>query len=231
MQLPVGENVDPLPNPGPPRRIRYEGRFVTLAPLSPDADLQPLYACSHGTAEREQLWTYLGYGPFADVNAMRQWLIRCWQSADPLFFAVCAGETDAPVGMATFLNIVPEARRVELGHIWYSPDAQRTRVNTETIYLMLCETFDEHAYRRAEWKCDSLNQRSRSAALRLGFKYEGIFRQHLVVKGRNRDTAWFSMLDSEWPAVKRNMELWLYENEDRAHSLRALNAGIDDDRQ
>ena len=125
--------------------------------------------------------------------------------------------------MVSFLNIVSDMRRLELGHIWYSPDYQRSNVNTEAIYLMLCEAFDRLKYRRVEWKCDSLNERSRSAALRLGFKFEGIFRQHMIIKGRNRDTAWFSMLDSEWTAVKKNMEVWLYHNSDQRLSLTTLN--------
>jgi RimJ/RimL family protein N-acetyltransferase len=128
--------------------------------------------------------------------------------------------------MVSFLNIVPDAYRLELGHIWYSPEAQRTKVNTETVYLMLCETFDRLKYRRVEWKCDALNERSRAAAERLGFKSEGIFRQHMIVKGRNRDTAWFSMLDREWPSIKKNMELWLYDNQEQKLSLRELNNEI-----
>ena len=114
-------------------------------------------------------------------------------------------------------------QRLELGHIWYTPNFQQSNVNTETIYLMLCEAFDRHQYRRVEWKCDSLNTRSRAAALRLGFKFEGIFRKHMIVKNRNRDTAWFSMLDSEWSSTKKNMEKWLYKNPDRKFSLTDLN--------
>jgi RimJ/RimL family protein N-acetyltransferase len=113
-------------------------------------------------------------------------------------------------------------RRLELGHIWYGLQAQRTKINTETIYLMLCRTFDELDYRRAEWKCDALNAHSRAAALRLGFRFEGTFRQHLIYKGRNRDTAWFAMMDHEWPRIKANMERWLAA-EEPGLSLAALN--------
>ena len=108
--------------------------------------------------------------------------------------------------------IAADARRLELGNIWYGPEAQNTCANTEAAYLMLCEAFDCMAYRRVEWKCDALNERSRSAALRLGFTYEGLFRQHMIVKDRNRDTTWFAMLDTEWSRVKENMEQWLYHN-------------------
>jgi RimJ/RimL family protein N-acetyltransferase len=124
--------------------------------------------------------------------------------------------------LVSFLNIVPDMRRLELGHIWYGLAAQRTKINTETIYLMLRETFDGLNYRRAEWKCDALNARSRAAALRLGFRYEGIFRQHMIYKGRNRDTAWYAMMDHEWPRIKANMERWL-ESDPGAISLSALN--------
>ncbi len=221
--LPVGEPVSPCPGSGIPRRSRYEGRFVALAPLAPKADAAELYACSHGSPECEQLWTYMGYGPFESETTMQQWMESTVDSKDPLFFTVTHLETQRRVGMVSFLNIVPEARRLELGHIWYGPESQRTRVNTETVYLMLCETFDHLACRRAEWKCDALNQRSRTAALRLGFQFEGIFRQHLIVKEKNRDTAWFSMLNSEWPAVKQNLERWLYDNPDGTLSLATLN--------
>ena len=107
-----------------------------------------------------------------------------------------------PVGMAAFMNIVPEHRRLEIGHIWYAPSAQRTEANTEAAYLMMREAFDELGYRRVEWKCDALNARSRAAALRLGFTFEGVFRAHMIVRGRSRDSAWFSLIDTEWPAAQ-----------------------------
>ena len=157
-------------------------------------------------------------------TACRSGLRKKLKSEDPLFFTVHHLESKQHVGMVSFLNIVLDMRRLELGHIWYSPDSQRSNVNTEAIYLMLCEAFDRLKYRRVEWKCDSLNEKSRAAALRLGFKFEGIFRQHMIIKGRNRDTAWYSMLDSEWAAVKKHMETWLYQNPDRRLSLTALNS-------
>ncbi len=221
----VGEPVEPVTLVEPPARTRYEGRFVTLAPLDPASDLPELFACSHGNLASEQLWTYMGYGPFKDLAGMGEWLRKVAPSADPLFFAVTDRSSGKPVGMVSFLNIAPEARRLELGHIWYAPAAQRTKVNTESIYLMLSESFDRLGYRRVEWKCDALNARSRAAALRLGFQFEGIFRQHLIVKGRNRDTAWFSLLDREWPAIKKNLETWLYHNPDGKVSLTQLNGG------
>ena len=226
--LPIGDPVTLSGEHRVPERKPLEGHFVTLRPLEPATDCEALYAGSHGDAETEALWTYMPYGPFEDPAAMGLWLDDCSASDDPLFFAVHDHDRGAPVGVVSFLNIVPDMRRLELGHIWYSPAVQRSKVNTETVYLMLRETFDRLGYRRAEWKCDSLNARSRGAALRLGFRFEGVFRQHLIVKGRNRDTAWFSLLDREWPAVKANMESWLYEDRPERHplSLRALNEAV-----
>ena len=223
--LPVGNPVEPVSHVETPARARYEGQFVTLAPIDPASDLADLYACAHGSPACEHLWTYMGYGPFGDAADMGEWLRKIAPSSDPLFFAALDRPSGRRVGMVSFLNIVPDARRLELGHIWYAPQAQRTKVNTEAVYLMLCESFDRLGYRRVEWKCDALNARSRAAALRLGFRSEGIFRQHLIVKGRNRDTAWFSLLDREWPAVRKNLETWLYHNPDGKISLTQLHGG------
>jgi RimJ/RimL family protein N-acetyltransferase len=220
---PVGSEVAPGEGAERPRRRRLSGRFVTLAPVDPKTDLEELYACSHGGAEVERLWTYLPYGPFASQEAMRRWLVACAASADPLFLAVTDLGLGRRVGMTSFLSIVPAMRRLELGHIWYAPTAQRTKVNTEAMYLMLGESFDRLACRRVEWKCNALNERSRAAALRLGFAFEGVFRQHMIVKGRNRDSAWFAMIDRDWPAIKANMERWLYAGEPGL-SLAKLNA-------
>ena len=222
---PLGASVHDTGPADPPRRKEYEGEFVRLTPVDPSMDIDELYNNAHDTAEARALWTYLPYGPFDDKTAMRNWLEQCAKSEDPLFFSVTSLGLNRRVGMVSFLNVVSASRVVELGHIWYQPDAQRGRVNTESVYLMLCEAFESQRCRRVEWKCNALNTRSRSAALRLGFSYEGIFRQHLIVKGRNRDSAWFSMLDREWPQVKDNMQRWLYEN-DGSLSLRTMNAPI-----
>lgn len=202
---PVAEGAAVLP-----QRMAVNGRFISLRPLAPEQDAAALYAISHGSADAEAIWTYMGYGPFADVAAMRQWLDQQALASDPLFFTVIDHESGRPLGMVSYLAIVPTHRRVEVGHIWYGLAAQRTKTNTEAIYLMLKQSFEQWGYRRVEWKCHALNGRSRRAALRLGFQFEGIFRQHIIVKGRNRDTAWLSMLDSEWPHIKANMEQSLY---------------------
>ena len=221
--LPVGDIVKPIASVALPQRTDYVGKFVTLSPVDPKADVAELYECSHGSDIKEQIWTYMSYGPFDSKHSMQMWLEVGAESEDPLFFTVHHLESKQQVGMVSFLNIVSDMRRLELGHLWYSPDSQRSNVNTEAMYLMLCEAFDRLKYRRVEWKCDSLNEKSRSAAMRLGFKFEGTFRQHIIVKGRNRDTAWYSMLDSEWTAIKKNMEMWLYQNPDRKLSLTAIN--------
>ena len=220
----VGAAVTLQSHVGVPRQTTYEGKFLVLSPVNPETDAEELYECSHGSGMKEQIWTYMSYGPFDGVCDMRRWLKVNAKSKDPLFFTVYQRQSKHRVGLVSFLNIVPDMRRLELGHIWYSCDAQRSNVNTEAIYLMLCEAFDRLKYRRVEWKCDSLNERSRLAALRLGFQFEGIFRQHMIVKGRNRDTAWYSLVDSEWAHIKKNMEMWLYQNPKRELSLTALNS-------
>lgn len=220
----VGE---PVPDRGPaglPTRDPLAGHHTALRTLEPENDVADLFARSHGDTTTEALWTWMPYGPFTDTDAMGAWLAECAASADPLFRVVLDGD-GRPAGMASWLNIVPAHRRLELGHIWYTPAVQRTALNTETIYLMLCESLDRLGYRRVEWKCDALNARSRKAALRLGFRFEGIFRQHMIIKGRNRDTAWFALVDQDWPAVKANMERWLYGDEPGL-SLTELNAPL-----
>ncbi len=203
----VGERVEEgrarRPGPGTLR-----GRYVRLEPIDAKAHGDALWRAAHdGSDEAARLWTYMPYGPFARAEEMRAWIASIAPSEDPRFYAVCSGR--GPVGMTSYLNVDTAMRRIELGHIWHAPVAQRTEANTEAVALMLAEAFDALGYRRVEWKCDALNARSRAAALRLGFTFEGVFRQHMIVKGRNRDTAWFSMLDREWPAVRSAFERWL----------------------
>ena len=174
----------------------------------PQADTPRLFAATHGSADREAVWTYLGYGPWPDETAMRTWVEERLPSADPHWWVVEAG--GRPVGMATVMSRDPVHRRAEVGHIWYVPEVHRSTVNTEAAYLMMRECFDTLGCRRVEWKCDALNARSRMAALRLGFVYEGVFRHHMIVKGRNRDTAWFSMTVDDWAAARAALEEWLY---------------------
>jgi len=199
------------------------GKVVRLDRLDVERDSLPLFEGTHEGAVDAGQWTYMAYGPFQNAEEMHVWMVEAEKSVDPLVMVVHDIEKAVPVGMASYLSISTEHRTLELGNIWYTPAVRRTSINTETIYLMLRESFDELGYRRVEWKCDSLNKRSIDAALRLGFSFEGIFRQHYVVKGRNRDTAWFAMVDSDWPAIKNNFETVLYDPGRRSSSLSSLN--------
>jgi RimJ/RimL family protein N-acetyltransferase len=156
-------------------------------------------------------WTYLSAGPFKGFEGYRAWLDKVAPQDDPLFHTIIDLATGKAVGVAAYMRIVPAHGVIEVGHINYSPLLQRKPAATEAMFLMMARVFDELGYRRYEWKCDSLNAPSWAAALRLGFQYEGLFRQAVVNKGRNRDTAWFSILDGEWPALKRAYGAWLAE--------------------
>jgi RimJ/RimL family protein N-acetyltransferase len=202
--LPIGPKLDWRPVPAPQKRAR-EGLHVRLEPVDAIRHAEDLFALSQG---RDEIWTYLGYGPFADLAGMRAWLAGCAQQSDPLFVAIVDEASGRASGMASFLRIAPADGVIEIGHIWIAPAIQRTRQATEAIFLLMREAF-ELGYRRLEWKCNALNAPSRRAALRFGFTFEGIFRQHMIVKGRNRDTAWFAMLDHEFPAIRAGFERWL----------------------
>ncbi len=220
--LPVGPPVaDPTPADLPERRA-LEGQFITLLPLDAARDAADLYRVSHPAGDAGNLWTYMGYGPFADAAVMNAWLEDLQGKTDPLFFTVIDRVKKRPIGMTSMQNIVPAMQRLEIGHIWFGAEYQQSEANTEAAYLLLCEAFDNLGYRRVEWKCDTLNARSRRAALRLGFRPEGIFAKHMIVKGRSRDTAWFSIIDDEWPQVRRNQALWLYEESESRPSLTQL---------
>ena len=201
---PIGAPVDMTPARVPERRT-LSGVRHDLEPIDPGRHVQDLFAGTD-TPEAADMWTYLWYGPFANPETMREWLDSCAVASDPLFFAVVERATRRAVGMCALLRIVPEMKTLELGHIWYVPAVQGTGVNADMALTLLTACFEQWGYRRAEWKCDALNGRSKAAALKLGFTFEGVFRQHMVRKGRNRDTAWFAMLDSEWPAAKARLE-------------------------
>ncbi|HEX5630350.1 MAG TPA: GNAT family protein [Acidimicrobiia bacterium] len=206
MSLPVGVEVAAADGSGSPRP-EITGRDITLRRPDP-ADAAALYPATHGSRRAEEVWTYLAYGPWRDAAGLASWIGERISSADPYWWTVTWRGN--PVGMAALMSRDPAARRAEIGHIWYVPEAQRTTANTEAAYLMLSEGFDRLACRRMEWKCDALNQRSRDAALRLGFTFEGVFRNHMIVKGRNRDTAWYSITDTEWVRIGAALEEWLY---------------------
>src|ERR1700761_9561905 len=193
-----------------PTRIAIPGTYTKLVPLKP-AHAADLYAASHGP-EAENLWKYLWDGPFASEAEFHASIARKAASEDPLFFAILEPATGRAMGYASYLRIQPAHRVIEVGSILFTPELQRTRAATESMYLMARHAFEELGYRRYEWKCNALNRPSIRAALRLGFRFEGVFRQHMIVKGRNRDTAWFAMLDLEWPARKAAFERWLAPN-------------------
>lgn len=193
---------------GAPSRIALNGDLVRLETLDPPRHAESLYTSGHGEGS-DELWQHLPYGPFAGQEAFNTWLADRAASADPLFFAVVDWDAMRALGMVSFMRMDPANGVIEIGNIWFAPVLQRTRKSTEAIYLMARYVFDDLGYRRLEWKCDSLNTPSRRAAERFGFTYEGIFRQHMVVKGRNRDTAWFSMTDGEWPSRRAAFEAWL----------------------
>ena len=190
-----------------PARVTLAGRRVSIVPVDPAAHAPALYAGSHGPG-REDLWRYLFTGPYPDQADFRQYLDQRAAVEDPLFFTIL-DTAAAPAGYASLMRIEPAHRVIEIGNILYLPSLQRTAGATEAMYLFARYVFEDLGYRRYEWKCDALNAPSRRAALRLGFTFEGIFRQHMIVKGKNRDTAWYSMLDTEWPARKEAFEKWL----------------------
>jgi len=204
---PIGPLVDPRPAKRP-ERVTLPGRAVTLVPLDAEAHADSLFHKANG-GERDRVWTYLFDGPYADPQVFKASLAAKAQSEDPLFFAIIDNASGEAFGYQTFLRIEPAHRVIEVGNILYTPAMQRTIGATEAQYLFAAHVFDELGYRRYEWKCNNLNAPSKRAALRYGFSFEGVFRQHMIVKGRNRDTAWFAMLDSEWPRRREAFERWL----------------------
>jgi RimJ/RimL family protein N-acetyltransferase len=206
---PTGDPVEPLPPALWPARTVHEGSYARLEPLDHRAHAAALYDVFHADEAAHRVWDYLGYGPFATAEAYRAWVRDCSATADPLFFAVRDRQSGRAVGVASYLNIVPKFGTIEIGHICFGPPLQQTAAATEALFMMMRHVFDQLGYRRLEWKCNALNVASRRAAVRLGFAAEGIFYQHMISKGRNRDTAWFALLDHEWPAIRANFEQWL----------------------
>ncbi|MBS1886433.1 MAG: GNAT family N-acetyltransferase [Actinobacteria bacterium] len=197
---PVGEGVD-WRGAKVPEKVELGGRTVVLRPVDPAGDVGSLFRESHPPDGDPSIWTYLAEGPYGDVEEMRAKIVADAASADPLWFSIVPREEGVAAGRATYLRIEPAMGTIEIGNIWFGPRLRRTTAATEAIYLLARHAFEDLGYRRLEWKCDSLNAASRRAAARFGFRFEGIFRNHMVIKGRNRDTAWFSIIDAEWPAI------------------------------
>ncbi|WP_170532880.1 GNAT family N-acetyltransferase [Ruegeria atlantica] len=204
---PIGLPVSgEFPRPTPPY-TPMEGQYCSVVPLDVNRHTPGLYRAFANDADGHN-WTYLPYGPFDREQDFEDWTRATCMDADPMFHTVL-DEDETPTGMASFLRIEPAAGVIEVGHIHFSPLLQRSPKSTETMYLMMRRVFDELGYRRYEWKCDALNAASCRSAERLGFTFEGIFRQATHYKGRNRDTAWYSILDSEWSRIKAAFEAWL----------------------
>ena len=200
-----GESVGLWRPPGRPGPLALEGRYARLERLDPERHAGEVHGAN---AADDAIWDYLPYGPFASEAEWRAWAEGMAERDDPFFYAIRDRSTGRAGGVASFLRMAPEAGSIEVGHICLSPALQRTRAATEAMYLMMGWAFGA-GYRRFEWKCDALNRPSRRAAERLGLSYEGTFRQAAVVKGRNRDTAWFAAIDKEWPELRSAFEAWL----------------------
>lgn len=203
-----------VPDPDPrefPERHAIAGRYVTVEPLQVAVHGDDLFAAGSGDPQRTRIWDYLPYGPFVTAEAMRAHLAAQEASADPIFFAIRPRQSGKAEGVASLMRIDAKNGAIEIGHIWLGPDLQQTVAATEALFLLIDYAMSDLAYRRMEWKCNAANDGSRRAAVRLGFLYEGTFYQHLIVKGHNRDTAWFSIMDHEWPALRANFAAWLAE--------------------
>ena len=207
-----GAPVDTLPSARIPARAPIRGQYVELVPQDAARHAADLYAAGHESEQALRTWDYLAYGPWASeqdyVATMRA------QSAtfDTIFYAVRPLDSERFEGQTSYLDINPLMGVIEIGHIWFGPRLARTRAATEALYLMIRHAMDDLGYRRMHWRCNSLNEKSRQAARRLGFRFEGIFYNHMIFKGKNRDTAWYSILDDEWPEVRGSLEAWLDES-------------------
>jgi RimJ/RimL family protein N-acetyltransferase len=215
LQQPVGKPVNDWVPPIFPAHETLNGRFCRVEPLNVELHTDSLYQANALDHEGSN-WTYLPNGPFGSIESYREWVAEASMSVDPQYYAIIDVQSGRAVGVAAYLRIVPASGSIEVGWLNFSPLLQQTAAATEAMYLMMQHVF-ALGYRRYEWKCNALNAPSRAAAQRLGFSYEGLFRQAIVVKGRNRDTAWYSVIDGEWPLLKQSFERWLAaENFDAA---------------
>lgn len=208
LDQPVGHRVEGWVAARPPSSGPLVGSSCRLESLSVEQHGSALWQAVSLDTEGSG-WTYLPYGPFATSEEYRAHLSQQQASSDPHFHAVVEQDSGQAVGVCSLMRFFPEMGSIEIGHIYFSPRLQRTRAATEAVYLMLAEAFERLGYRRVEWKCNALNEGSKRAAERFGFSYEGLFRQTAVVKGRNRDTAWYAIIDGEWPALAERFQRWL----------------------
>lgn len=211
----------------PPNKALIKGTYCILKRLDQKLHSKELYnAFQQGFSE--QIWTYLPYGPFSTFEEFDHWLKEQEQSTDPLFYTILNAKNNKALGYISLMRIQPQHGVLEIGHVVFSPELQKTTAATEAIYLLLNYSFSELGYRRVEWKCDALNEKSGKAALRLGFTFEGIFRQALVYKNRNRDTAWYSIIDTEWDLLNSAYRKWLSPDnfDENGKQLNVLNTKI-----
>lgn len=204
----IGYPVDNWLPKQKPHKEKMHGNYSILEPLDIDLHTTRLFETLQINNQGET-WTYLPYGPFHTANEFRNWLLSVAAEKDTMFFVILQPKTQQPLGLCSYLRINPEHGSIEVGHLHYSKLLQKTPTATEAMFLMMQNAFDKLQYRRYEWKCNALNQASCAAAKRLGFKFEGIFRQSNVFKAHNRDTAWYSIIDSEWPDLKKKFQKWL----------------------
>ena len=202
---PLGRLIHGWIPPAHPIRQSMKGRYCTVEPFDPDAHGPALF---NALSQIESDWTYLPYGPFGSFASFQEWIQRSCLGDDPQFYTLLDNETEKPGGVASYLRITPKSGTIEVGHIHLGPALKRSRAATEAMYLMMDYAFSL-GYRRYEWKCNALNQSSRNAAVRLGFTFEGIWRQATVSKGRNRDTSWYSIVDVDWPRIRTGFRRWL----------------------
>jgi RimJ/RimL family protein N-acetyltransferase len=232
IDLPLGEELDwePVPRPA---RVSLRGAHILVRPVDAESDAVPLFSLSHPPDGDPAIWTYLLDGPYESPDHLRQMLTWGETSVDPLYFTLVPTGDERPLGTASYMRITPEQGVIEIGHIWFGAPLQRTTAATEAIYLLLRHAFDDLGYRRVEWKCNALNAASRRAAERFGFTFEGVFRKHMVVKGRSRDTAWYAITDDEWPAIRRGFDAWLGDEnfDDDSRQKRSLADLLDEARR
>ena len=191
-----------------PLKKKLIGKYCFLEPINIRKHSKDLYK-NYSLDKKNVIWAYLPYGPFKSHGSFKKWLKSFCLNKDPFFYAIYSKKHNQYCGMASYLRITPEHGSIEVGHINYSPILQNTTEGTETMYLMMKNAFEVLGNRRYEWKCNNLNSASKYAAERLGFKFEGIFRQMFIFKGRNRDTAWYSIIDKEWPNYKKKYLAYL----------------------
>ena len=224
-----GERVDPLPPCLVPARQAIDGRHVRVEPMDPAVHADDLYEASHASEVGRAIWTYLPEGPWPDRVTYTSHVRANAGMLDRLYYALRPLPGGKASGQASFMDIHAGNGVIEIGYIWFAPSMQRTRAATEALYLMLDHAMTDLRYRRMQWRCNALNERSRAAARRLGFRFEGIFHNHMVYKGLNRDTAWYSILDEEWPEVRSVLRSWLDDDnfDARGVARRSLAAMMD----